>query len=119
MTKLKQTEANIKNGITKIYKGSIGRGPDDIRVHIWENVLTCQLVGALTFLEEYLSTTPEGEKIVQQIRSYFLSVGGDPMRQWLEQEFGIKVKGRSYWIDKENNIIYTFFIFEDKICVKE
>lgn len=112
---IKQTEANIKNGITKIYKGSIGRGPDDIHVHLWDHVLTCELVGALTFLEEYLSATPEGEKIVQQIRSYFLSLGGDPMKQWLEKEFGNKIKGRSYWIDKEKNIIYTFFIFENKI----
>ncbi|MDD4680579.1 MAG: Na-translocating system protein MpsC family protein [Clostridia bacterium] len=116
MTKqIKQIEANIKNGITKIYKGSIGRGPDDIRVHLWDNVLTCELVGALTFLEEFLYNTSEGGKIVQQIRSYFLSFGGDPMKQWLEKEFGNKVKGRTYWIDNEKNIVYTFFIFENSI----
>ncbi|MDD4347290.1 MAG: Na-translocating system protein MpsC family protein [Desulfitobacteriaceae bacterium] len=76
MKTIKQTEANIKSGITRIYKEVFGQGPDSIYVNLWDNVLTCELVGALTCLEATLIVSREGEELVHSIRNHFLSVGG-------------------------------------------
>jgi uncharacterized protein YbcI len=112
---IKQTEAHIKSGISRIYKELFGQGPDSIYVNIWGNILTCELVGALTSLEETLIASLEGEELVHSIRNYFLSVGGDPIKKWLEEEFENLIEGRTYMINKDKNKLYTFFIFENNI----
>ncbi|MDD4347185.1 MAG: Na-translocating system protein MpsC family protein [Desulfitobacteriaceae bacterium] len=62
MKTIKQTEVNIKSGITRIYKEVFGQEPDSIYINLWDNVLTCELVGALTCLEATLIVSREGEE---------------------------------------------------------
>lgn len=63
-----QLEAEISQAIMRFEKEYIGRGPDDVRTHIVEDLVLVREKGILTPAEKQLSTTPEGIALIKQVR---------------------------------------------------
>lgn len=64
-----QVEAEISNAILKFEKEHMGRGPDDIRTFIVEDMVVVRERGVLTPAETHLARTAEGRDLIKQFRA--------------------------------------------------
>jgi len=118
MSILQHTEAVIKSETTRLYKETFGQGPTNTLVHVWENVLTVKLFGAMTKLEEALISTGEGARLVHQIREHLVKDGANLYRQRLEEHLQNRIEDINYWLSTEENTLYVFIVFQDRITCR-
>lgn len=64
-----QVEAEISSAILKFEKEHMGRGPDDIRTFIVEDMVVVRERGVLTPAETHLAKTAEGRDLIKQFRA--------------------------------------------------
>lgn len=64
-----QLEAEISNAVLKFEKEHMGRGPDDIRAFIVEDMVVVRERGVLTPAETHLAKSPEGRELIRQFRA--------------------------------------------------
>lgn len=62
-------EAEISSAILKFEKEHMGRGPDDIRTFIVEDMVVVRERGVLTPAETHLAKTAEGRDLIKQFRA--------------------------------------------------
>ena len=67
-----QMEARIATAITKFEREHLGRGPQEVRTWIMEDLVLVRLKGVLTPAEEKLARDPEGHRIVKDVRRQLL-----------------------------------------------
>ncbi len=63
-----QIEAEISNAITRYEREQLGRGPDETRTFILQNMLIIRLKGILTPAERNLAQTADGDKLIKEVR---------------------------------------------------
>ncbi len=63
-----QLEAEISSRITQFEKEYMGRGPEETRTFIIQDMVLIRLKGALTPAEVNLAKTPEGAQLIKQMR---------------------------------------------------
>ena len=69
MTQTKgQLEAGIAKAITQFEREHLGRGPQEVRAWIIQNLILIRLKGILTPAEEKLAQDPEGLRLVKEVR---------------------------------------------------
>lgn len=108
-------EACLKRELTKLYKESFGKGPDTAIVKIQENIAIVKLEGGLTLLERTLMNTIDGFKLVRNIRDQLIEEHFQIYSSALEEVVNTKLDKVSYAISNDNDTIYMFLIFKDKI----
>ena len=64
-----QVEAEISSAILKFEKEHMGRGPDDIRTFIVEDMVVVRERGVLTPAETHLAKSAEGRDLIKQFRA--------------------------------------------------
>ena len=63
-----QVEAQIAAAITKFEREHLGRGPQEVRAWIIQDIILVRLKRVLTPAEEKLAREPEGRRLVKEMR---------------------------------------------------
>ena len=67
-----QMEAQIATAITQFEREHLGRGPQEVRTWILQDLVLVRLKGVLTPAEEKLARDPEGHRLVKDVRRQLL-----------------------------------------------
>jgi uncharacterized protein YbcI len=66
---LGQVEAAVATSITTFEREHLGRGPQEVRAWIVQDMILVRLKGVLTPAEEKLAQDPEGYRLVKEVRT--------------------------------------------------
>jgi uncharacterized protein YbcI len=67
-----QMEARISTAVTQFEREHIGRGPQEVRTWIIQDLILVRLKGVLTPAEEKLARDDEGHRLVREVRRQLL-----------------------------------------------
>ena len=63
-----QMEAEVSRLIIQFEKEHMGRGPENVRTHIFEDVIFVRLSGVLTPAEKRLAKEQDGARLIKEMR---------------------------------------------------
>jgi uncharacterized protein YbcI len=63
-----QLEAKIAAAVTQFEREHLGRGPQEVRAWIIQDLILVRLKGVLTPAEEKLARDPEGRRLIKELR---------------------------------------------------
>ena len=89
-----EIESTICEGISRFEQDYMGRGPKDIRTHLFGDLLVVRLQGVLTAAEQHLvkSLSPEkGRDLLKQVRTHLIETARPVMEAMVHEITGIKV----------------------------
>ena len=86
-----QAEAEISNALIRFEKDFMGRGPQETRAFIIEDMVLVRLKGVLTPAEQQLAKNTEGMNLIKKIRSNLLEQGRELLKEEIEKVTGFKV----------------------------
>lgn len=86
-----QTEAEISNALIQFEMDYMGRGPQETKAFIIEDMILVRLKGVLTPAEQQLAKNPEGMNLIKKIRSNLLEQGRELVKGLIEKITGLKV----------------------------
>ncbi|MDA8059959.1 MAG: Na-translocating system protein MpsC family protein [Leptospirillum sp.] len=86
-----QVEAEIGNALIQFEKDYMGRGPQETKTFIIEDMILIRLKGVLTAAEQQLAKNPEGMNLIKMVRSNLLEQGRDLLTDVIEKITGLKV----------------------------
>jgi uncharacterized protein YbcI len=67
-----QIEAEITKAIIQFEREHLGRGPQEARTWIIQDMILIRLKGVLTPAEEKLAKDPEGKNLIKQVRTQLI-----------------------------------------------
>jgi len=86
-----QIEADISNALIQFEKDYMGRGPQETKAFIIEDMILVRLKGVLTPAEQQLAKNQEGMNLIKKIRSNLLEQGRELIKEMMEKITGLKV----------------------------
>lgn len=107
-------EANIKREITRAYKNSFGKGPEETSVKVFSNVVFIKFDGGLTLMEQNLMALDRGRMLVRQIRDLLLKHNEDCVSA-IENIVNSKLEESGYVFGKKDNAVYLTMVFDKEI----
>ncbi len=108
----RKLQHQIKTYMIQYFKRILGRGVDDVKILIFEDMLIMRLTGFLTEPEKYIMNTPNGKDIVRMSRR---QVGDQHIIDnipYFEETLQAKVICQSYDIDPENDFAGHLIVFD-------
>lgn len=92
MSKTKgQLEAEISEAMMRFQRDQMGRGPDEAKTYILGDMILIRLKNVLTQAERALLRTPDGRKLVKQMRSELIEGSRDVLEAVIAQVTGCAV----------------------------
>jgi uncharacterized protein YbcI len=85
-----QIEAEIGNALIQFEKDYMGRGPQETKAFIIEDMILVRLKGVLTPAEQQLAKNPEGMALIKKIRSNLMEQGRAMLKEMIEKITGLK-----------------------------
>ena len=88
-----EIEAAICKGMSRFEQEYMGRGPKDIRAHLFGDLLVVRLQGVLTAAEQNLVKTlptEKGRDLLKQVRSQLIEVARPALDALVEDITGVK-----------------------------
>ncbi len=70
-------EDGISKAIIKFEKEHLGRGPQEVKTYIFDDMVFVRLKGMLTPGEQQLARTPKGRNLIKQVRMQLLEGSRD------------------------------------------
>jgi len=89
-----EIEAEICEGISRFEQNFMGRGPKDIRTHLFGDLLVVRLQGVLTAAEQQLVKVLPAEKgrdLLKQVRTQLVETARPLLEAMVEETTGVKV----------------------------
>lgn len=86
-----QIEAEISNALIQFENDYMGRGPQETKAFIIEEMILVRLKGVLTPAEQQLAKNQEGMNLIKKIRSNLLEQGRELLKEVIEKITGLKV----------------------------
>ena len=86
-----QLEAEIGNAMIQFEKDYMGRGPQETKAFIIEDMILVRLKNVLTPAEQQLAKNPEGMNLIKKIRSNLMEQGRGLVKEVVEKITGLKV----------------------------
>ena len=89
-----EIEAAICEGISRFEQNYMGRGPKDIRAHLFGDLLVVRLQGVLTAAEQHLAQSLPGEKgrdLLKQVRTHLIEMARPTLESLVQEAAGVKV----------------------------
>ncbi len=86
-----QLESELGNALVQFEKNYMGRGPQETRAYIIDDMILLRLKGVLTPAEQKLANTEKGRELIKNMRSNLLEEGRELLSQAVEEITGIKV----------------------------
>lgn len=86
-----QVEAEISAAITQFEKEHLGRGPNESKTFIVQDMVLIRLKGVLTPAEEQLATELEGARLIKQMRMRLIESSRSELVRIIEEKTGAQV----------------------------
>jgi uncharacterized protein YbcI len=89
-----EIEAAICEGMSRFEQEFMGRGPKDIRAHLFDEILLVRLQGVLTAAEQHLVKSQPAEKgrdLLKQVRTHLIETARPLMEAMVQEITGMKV----------------------------
>jgi uncharacterized protein YbcI len=108
-----EIEAAISDGISHFEQEYMGRGPKDIRAHLFGDLLVVRLQGVLTAAEQHLVTTLPAEKgrdLLKQVRTQLIETARPALEALVQDITGIHPRSLHHDISTrtgEEVVIFT------------
>ncbi|WP_028392249.1 DUF2294 domain-containing protein [Bacillus cihuensis] len=87
----KKIEAEISSAFIKFQRDLIGRGPQEAKTYIINDMLITRFKGVLTVEEKHLVNRDSGKKLVKQMRELLREMYSEDYEKIVEQYTGCKV----------------------------
>lgn len=89
-----EIENAISEGISRFEQEYLGRGPEDVRAYLIENLIVIRLKGVLTAAEKHLVKTLQpanGRDLLKQVRSQLIEIARPTMETMVLDIAGVRM----------------------------
>lgn len=86
-----QLEDTLSKSFIKFEKEYLGRGPEEVKTFIHEDLILIRLKGILTPAEQHLASTLDGKMLVKQVRLQLIEKSRSLLEQIINEHTGCKV----------------------------
>src|SRR3712207_8039450 len=86
-----QIEAEISDAMVRLHREQTGRGPNQARTHIVEDMVIVRLQEVLTPAERQLTGNPHGQSLVKQFHQQMHEIARRDLEQIVESHTGCKI----------------------------
>jgi uncharacterized protein YbcI len=89
-----EIEAIIGEGINRFQQDYMGRGPKNVRTHLWGDLLVVRLYGVLTAAEQQLVKalpSDKGRDLLKQVRTHLIETARPVMEAMIADVTGVRV----------------------------
>ncbi|UTE76850.1 DUF2294 domain-containing protein [Rossellomorea sp. KS-H15a] len=90
-TTKRRLEAELSEAFIKMQRELIGRGPQETRTYILEDMVIARFKGVLTVEEKHLVEHDKGRVLVKQMRQVLREMYSQNIEEMVEQHTGCKV----------------------------
>ena len=87
----KKIEAEISAAFIKFQRDLIGRGPQEVKTYIINDMIIIRFKGVLTVEEKHLVSQDSGKKLVKKMRSLLREMYSEEYEKIVEELTGCKV----------------------------
>ena len=87
----KKIEAEISAAFIKFQRDLIGRGPQEVKTYIINDMIITRFKGVLTVEEKHLVSQDSGKKLVKKMRSLLREMYSEEYEKIVEELTGCKV----------------------------
>src|SRR5271166_4260724 len=90
-----EIEAAICEGMNHFERDYMGRGPKDIRTHLFGDLLVVRLQGVLTAAEQQLVkslSADKGRDLLKQVRTHLIETARPVLESLVQEITGVKVR---------------------------
>jgi uncharacterized protein YbcI len=87
----KRLEAELSESFIKLQRDLIGRGPQETRTYIVQDMVIARFKGVLTIEEKHLVDNEKGKILVKQMRQVLREMYSNNFEEIVEQHTGCKV----------------------------
>ena len=87
-----QVEAAVTEAITQYERDHLGRGPEEAKTFIVENLVVVRLQGILSPAEKQLSEEDDGIELIKQMRRRIIESSSDDLHTLVTKETGAEVE---------------------------
>ena len=92
MRTTEEIEVTISEEINRFEQNYMGRSPEDIQVHLLNDLLVIRLRGVLAAAEQHLVKSLEsGRDLLKQVRSHLIETTRPVMETMVEKVTGVKI----------------------------
>ena len=81
-------EAEISRQMTQFAREHVGRGPENVRTHIFEDVVFVRLSGVLTPAERRLAGEPDGARLIKEMRLRLMETSREALERLIANATG-------------------------------
>lgn len=110
-----QVEAAITESITRFEREYLGRGPQQAKSYILDDMVLVRLTGILSPAERQLSSEPSGIEMIKQMRSRLVESCSDDLEALVQKETGLPVTSMHTDISAQTGERVFVFVFEDNL----
>jgi uncharacterized protein YbcI len=86
-----QVEAEISIALIQFEKDYMGRGPQETKAFILDDMILVRLIGVLTPAEQQLIKNPQGTELIKRVRSNLLEQGRELLTSAIEKITNVKI----------------------------
>lgn len=117
-----QIESEISEALIKFEKEYMGRGPEETKTYIIDDMIIVRLRGVLTPAEKQLAKAGgdlKGRALIKQIRVELLEKGRMLMETIIQDITGMKVKSLHTDISTLTGERVIIFILDERLCFED
>ena len=117
-----EIEAAVCEGITRFEQEYMGRGPKDIRAHLFGDLLVVRLQGVLTAAEQHLVKAlpaAKGRDLLKQVRTHLLETARPLLEAMIQEITGIKVLSLHHDISTMTGEEVVVFTLVEPMALRE
>ena len=109
-----QVEAKIATAITQFEREHLGRGPQEARAWIIQDLILVRLKGVLAPAEEKLAQDPEGHRLVKEVRRQLIEGSRSLLDEMIQDLTGVWIVSLHSDISvKTGERVIVFVLSED------
>ena len=86
-----EIEEEISKSMVRFEKEYMGRGPTDVKTHIFEDMIFVRLKGVLTRAEQQLTKGPDGIELIKKVRASLLETAQPLLYEVVKEITGLNV----------------------------
>jgi uncharacterized protein YbcI len=108
-----EIEASVCEVMSRFEQEYMGRGPKDVRAHLFNDLLVVRLTGVLTAAEQHLVQSlpsANGRDLLKQVRTQLIEAARPVMLPMIQNATGVKVQSLHHDISTvtgEELVIFT------------
>ena len=115
-----EIESEVSQSMGRFEQEYMGRGPEDVRAHLIDDVLLVRLKGVLTAAEQHLVKklpSEKGRDLLKQVRSHLIEIARPTMEAMLKDITGVGVVSLHHDISTvTGEEIILFTLAECPVC---